>query len=177
MADPVTSIPMRKERRAVFNQNLAFLRSLYATYPQLAPVARFDIPDRKEPAKPLERTMRASMWPKWYSPPPSNAAPRVGVKDLIAEIADRFDLTYSQIVGKSRIKHISRARQVVYAVLVRRGSSYAQVGRWMNRDHSSVLWGCQQFEIHAERQPILRLIYDHYIEDVLKKEQAQREAA
>lgn len=175
MGDPVTSIPMRKERKAIFNQNLAFLRSLYATYPQLAPVARFNIPDKKEPARPLERTMRATLWPKWYSPPPANPGLRVGVKDLIAEIADRFGLSYSQIVGKSRIRDISRARQTIYAILVRRGSSYAQVGRWLNRDHSSVLHGCSQFEIHSERQPVLRLIYDHYIQDVLEKE--RREAA
>lgn len=65
---------------------------------------------------------------------PARATP----KGMITEAAKLFGLTYTDIVSRGRFAHIANARHVISLLLVDRGNSITQVGRWLNRDHSTV---------------------------------------
>lgn len=59
---------------------------------------------------------------------------------VVKMAAEYFAVDEEQILSENREHPVARARQVVIAVLVRRWRmSYPQVGRLVNRDHTTVL--------------------------------------
>jgi chromosomal replication initiation ATPase DnaA len=50
--------------------------------------------------------------------------------------------TYPQaILGRCRLRTVYRARQQVMRRLRADGFSYTQIGRWIGRDHTTVMYG------------------------------------
>lgn len=70
------------------------------------------------------------------------------MRSIICRIAAGYDLSYDEVTGSSRQRHIMVGRNHVYAALMDCGFSSAAVGRYMGRDHSTVLHGAGQ---HRER--------------------------
>lgn len=100
------------------------------------------------PAPVLGRPYRRPAPRKALTPPPP-PMPRglpVTVSDIIAGIAADMDVAPGEITGSKRAGPVMMARLVAYVVLVRRGSSTPQVGKWIGRDHSSVISGIKRFE-------------------------------
>jgi chromosomal replication initiation ATPase DnaA len=58
-------------------------------------------------------------------------------------IAAEHALPVAALLGPSRLMHISHARQALYAALRARGLSLPAIGRFMGRDHTTVLYGIQ----------------------------------
>ncbi len=61
--------------------------------------------------------------------------------DVVAgEIAKKYGVSVSELKGRSRLRHIARARKKLYTALRNQGWSYPAIAIFCdNRDHSSVL--------------------------------------
>lgn len=71
---------------------------------------------------------------------------RVLSSDLIAAGAKAFRITYDDIIQDRRSRHIVSARHALFKAMHLRGASYGQIGRWMKRDHTSVMHGVKRAE-------------------------------
>lgn len=103
-----------------------------------------------------------TLWPSWYVPPAPAKGPATA-REIITAAARKFGFTYEEMISVHRGKQISRARQTVYAILRARGNSYPQIGRWMNRDHSSVVHGCTMFDRYAQDAPLMYEVYERFV--------------
>jgi hypothetical protein len=81
---------------------------------------------------------------------------------LIASVAEDFGLTPDELVSKSRFQTNAHARSVVIRLLFERGHSSTQIGRRLNRDHSSVLHARGMFDIYAKMNPVVGLSYERH---------------
>lgn len=98
--------------------------------------------------------------PRVHVPASVQAMPEA-VRTIINGIAEDMDVYPEDIWGKSRAGEIMAARLVAYVALVRRGSSMAQVGRWVGgRDHTTVRHGLMTFDRDAT--PWMREIARRY---------------
>lgn len=71
-------------------------------------------------------------------------------REVIAEIARHYGVTYDDVVGRSRKRTVIKPRRLAAYVLVSRGNSNAQVGRWLGgRDHTTVIFAIEQFQHQA----------------------------
>lgn len=73
----------------------------------------------------------------------------VSAPEIIACIAWAFGVQPTEIVGDRRKKAFVAARNTTAWVLVHRGNSSSQVGRWLNRDHSTILHSIKMFDANA----------------------------
>jgi hypothetical protein len=82
-------------------------------------------------------------------PPPPRGLPAT-VTEIIAAIAEDMDMTAGDLTGRARQREVVDARNLAFYVLVNRGSSTVQVGKWLGgRDHSTVIAGLRSFEKRA----------------------------
>jgi hypothetical protein len=103
-----------------------------------------------EPAPFVRRAYGAPVSAAPLPPPPPPSGLPVTVTEIIASIAADMDMTAGDITGRSRQREIADARNLVFHVLVKRGSSTVQVGQWVGgRDHSTVISGLRFFEVRA----------------------------
>jgi chromosomal replication initiator protein len=93
--------------------------------------------------------------------PEHPARDMVASRDIITMTATAFGLTYAEVTGRSKARHIVAIRHMAAWILTKRGRlSSVQVGKALNRDHSSVIHGRDQFEKRAtpeQRDFALRL--------------------
>ena len=73
-------------------------------------------------------------------------APLGRTRDLIAPVLQRHMLTWRQVISKDRKQAIVSARQECMWVLNKAGMSLPMIGRFMNRDHTTVLHGVRTHE-------------------------------
>ena len=71
------------------------------------------------------------------------------VKEMVAASAWLFCLPPDVVLGRSRFKRPIRARYAVYMALRRRGNTYGQIGRWLGRDHTTIMNGVARGEALA----------------------------
>ena len=62
----------------------------------------------------------------------------------LAFIQRDFPVTSADVLGRSRSRTVVRARQALYRRLRARGLSYPEVGKLVDRDHTTVLAACRQ---------------------------------
>ena len=79
------------------------------------------------------------MWPSWFHPELAHRSPVERAVAVTKMIAAAHGLTIDDILGPSRQRRIYRVRCEVALYLRRRGKSYSQIGRFMNRHYSSVI--------------------------------------
>ena len=68
--------------------------------------------------------------------------------DIAREVAEKYGLTVADLKGRSVVRFISRARHEAFWRCLEAGHSSGAIGRWFNRDHTSVLSGVRA---HKER--------------------------
>lgn len=91
----------------------------------------------------------------------ANATPRTSA-EIIACIAAAFGFKPTALTTSDRrFDEICLARRTAAYVLWKRGNSYAQIGRWMNRDHSTIIHAVRQFE--AKATPKMQEIAARYV--------------
>lgn len=61
------------------------------------------------------------------------------ISDTIAKCADLFYVNQNLITSKSRLRTAVRARQALAMALSIRGHSTAAIGRWLGRDHTTIM--------------------------------------
>ena len=65
--------------------------------------------------------------------------PREKIHAAIDVIAQPHGYTVEDILGKSRFKHLVSVRRLCILMLRERGYSTPEIGRLMNRDHSTIV--------------------------------------
>ena len=94
-------------------------------------------------------------WPEGFVPqfwpqrrrPESFIMPERSMKETIALIAKAYDFTYEDLVGPRRHKSLARARFAAMDACRKTGFwSLLQIGKAMNRDHTTVLSGLRRHQ-------------------------------
>ena len=73
--------------------------------------------------------------------------PRQRNLDAIAEIAQAHLYTVEDIIGPRRFKHLVTVRRKCIWMLRDKGYSTTEIGRIMNRDHSSIVVALQKGKV------------------------------
>lgn len=69
------------------------------------------------------------------------------MRKVISEVAERHGLTLTQLRDHCRTRSIAYVRQeAMYEARVRAGKSLPMIGRYLNRDHTTVLYGVRAHE-------------------------------
>lgn len=99
--------------------------------------------------------------------------------EVIKEAERMFRVHRRDITGKARLQFIMPARYAVYTALVLRGNSTAQVGRWLHRDHSTVIYGMRQAQRIMAADPDYRAKVEALIafDWTARRENEERKAA
>lgn len=84
--------------------------------------------------------------------------------EIIRDIAAIFNLTYGDITGHRRHKYIVQVRHLVAALLVARGNSRGQVGKWLGgRDHTTIVNSLDRFNGVRESNPQIDRVYREHL--------------
>lgn len=70
-------------------------------------------------------------------------------KEVIRKVAIELQTTEKDILGDARFQYLVRARATAAVALRRSGMSLPQIGRRMNRDHSTVFYWVSKFPDYA----------------------------
>lgn len=89
------------------------------------------------------------------------APPRV--KQVIVAVARHFSVKPSDILGDRRLKRFTIPRQIAcYLLRNNLGKSLSLIGKWLNRDHTSVLHACRvierQLDAHRRHLDAIRAV-------------------
>lgn len=71
--------------------------------------------------------------------------------ELAAEICTETGLTLADIRGHDRRRYFVRARQLLMFKARQAGISISEIGRFVNRDHTTVLHGVNRIQYEIER--------------------------
>lgn len=75
-------------------------------------------------------------------------------KEIIKECAYLFCLDVEELVGRSHMRHICKARFALYKALHLRGGSYSAIGRAIGgRDHTTIMHGIARADYMMEKDP------------------------
>ena len=75
---------------------------------------------------------------------------------IIAKVADFYDITPEEVIGKGKTKNVANARQMsIFLTRKLTGLTLEQIGEVMNRDHSTVLHSIRKVEESLQNDPKL----------------------
>ena len=75
---------------------------------------------------------------------------------IIAKVADFYDITPEEVIGKGKTKNVANARQMsIFLTRKLTGLTLEQIGEVMNRDHSTVLHSIRKVEESLQKDPKL----------------------
>lgn len=87
-------------------------------------------------------------------------------KRLLECLANLYDITSADILGKCRKAHISEAR-IIYIYLMRHlGYSTTYLGELLNRDHSAMIYSTKTFDNRYKYDVMFRKKVDKMLEIV-----------
>lgn len=78
--------------------------------------------------------------------------PRIGTA-LLAQVAEFFELTPADLIGKRKFDILVDARTVFVLIQRERGLSYPKIGKYLERDHSTVVNLFNKASHRAEKNP------------------------
>jgi len=76
--------------------------------------------------------------------------------EIIRLCATLFAVPVEDIMSPKRNQRIVEARFAFYAALRMRGWSYPRIGKFLGRDHATVMYGVQRAEYIMERHPLYK---------------------
>lgn len=85
---------------------------------------------------------------------PPSQRPRLGT-EVIQKVAEIFKMQPSDIIGKDRHEVYIDARCAVALIMRERGLSYPQIGRFMDRDHSTIINLTKKAAMRIQRNPLI----------------------
>lgn len=74
--------------------------------------------------------------------------------EIIKLCATLFKVPVEDLMSPKRDQRIVEARFALYAALRMRGWTYPRIGRFLGRDHATVMYGVQRAEYIMERHPL-----------------------
>lgn len=88
-------------------------------------------------------------------------APRSKVRklimDTVMDVSDRYGVSISDILGKSREQDYVEPRQEVYLVLWASGLSLKRIGQALSRHHTTILHGARAAALRLANEKETRL--------------------
>lgn len=72
-------------------------------------------------------------------------------REFIAKCCELFDVHPRDLMGPARFHFVTYPRFAAYKALKMRGWSYSHIGRFMGRDHSTVIHGVRRADYIASR--------------------------
>lgn len=93
---------------------------------------------------------------------------------LAESVAADFRISPAQLLGKGRSRIFVEARAVVVKLAVDAGFAFAEVGRRLGRDHSTIIYRYHQFDIDHKRSARVRASYARHLK---LRDEAEREMA
>lgn len=73
--------------------------------------------------------------------------------DYVKAAAEMFHVHPRDLVSHYRFNFLMLPRFALYKALRLRGWSYPQIGRLLDRDHSTIIYGIQRADYYMERDP------------------------
>lgn len=67
-------------------------------------------------------------------------------RTVLRVVAEHYEIPVAQILGQGRRTVASEARWFCFWLLRREGMSYGEIGRLMDMDHSSVIYGVRKLD-------------------------------
>lgn len=78
-------------------------------------------------------------------------------REIVRKIAARNEVSVADIMSASRKAPIVAARQMaMYRLRANLGLSYPAIGKFFNRDHSTVMHACQKVKEEIQRRYLLK---------------------
>lgn len=117
--------------------------------------------ERHNPPRPARKRARAS-YPRAPRPPKVECLVKVQPplklgQDMIAVVAQAFNMTPDDITGRNQHERYIIARQAAYYVVKRRfGYSYGPMRSLFKRDHSTIIKGIHSLERRMRETPSLK---------------------
>lgn len=85
---------------------------------------------------------------------------RARVADIITLAAEMAAIDRKVLVGRSRFRRVVRVRQACMLLARENGHSYPTIGRMFDRDHSTIIHGCEVAEDYTARDPVYAAFVD-----------------
>lgn len=87
-------------------------------------------------------------------------------KRLLECLANLYDITSADILGKCRKAHISEARMIFIYLMRHLGYSTTYLGELLNRDHSAMIYSTKTFDNRYKYDSMFRKKVDKMLEIV-----------
>ena len=96
------------------------------------------------------------------------------MRAIIESVAHIYRVTVKEILSKDRREHIVSARQLVAYVMRELGDgfSYPEIGRFLHRDHSTVIHACNRVAMRVASEPGFAARVGNLMRDLSAKEAA-----
>lgn len=99
--------------------------------------------------------IQAPSQPGWLTKPYHRPTP---IDPILEAVAAVFHVTVDAMRERGREQSVGEARQVVmYLARQRTGMSYAEIGRALKRDHTTILWGVESIAKRVRSDERLRV--------------------
>lgn len=82
------------------------------------------------------------------------------IKDIMRMSAKHYGVSLEELVSPMRRRAYSKPRWAIHMALHRRKRKHCEIGRWMNRNHATIIYGIRQAEYWIERDPEFRDLID-----------------
>jgi chromosomal replication initiator protein len=97
----------------------------------------------------------------------SEPAAAASLKTIVAAASKRLHVTVADLRGKSRRQSVAGARSLAMYLARELGrASYAEIGRYFHRDHSTVMYACKKTAANVACQPHLRQLVDQFASEL-----------
>jgi hypothetical protein len=101
-----------------------------------------------------------------YTPLANRTIP-MAIRTIINGVAKGFDVTADELLGRNRHKHLVHARSVAVRLIRDRTwengepkHSTITIGRFLNRDHSTICHTLWNFEMYRRHVPLVGSVYE-----------------
>jgi hypothetical protein len=75
------------------------------------------------------------------------------LSDVVSYVAERYAVSKKDLLGRSRVPHLSEARAVAYYLARHDGHSFPRIGKFFCRDHTTVMAGVKTARRVIQREP------------------------
>lgn len=81
--------------------------------------------------------------------------------DIVAEVARGFNVTFAEVIGDDRRRHIVRARKTAMAVIREMTDlSFPAIGELFGKDHTTVMHHCESVKADPRRARAVALVIE-----------------
>lgn len=92
-------------------------------------------------------------------------APSVSVREVVIAVCERFKIEPQSLLGRLRFREFSQPRHMAYLLAYELTyQSLCDIGKAMDRDHTTVLHGVRTMRVAIKKDPALARAYQELTE-------------